>query len=136
WLISKYGVKNPWQLIPSINLIGVAAALLLVMTVGVFSNWEVMTKKPLGILREERSPPNMSGAPRCGVERKARRYRTAPSRSWCSGYIDRFAIACTADQSKSHNRQLTTRYYPLLARRRAIFSLWLSYLFFKDHKSR
>jgi len=53
WLISKYGVKNPWQLIPSINLIGVAAALLLVMTVGVFSNWEVMTKKPLGILREE-----------------------------------------------------------------------------------
>jgi putative ABC transport system permease protein len=53
WLISKYGVKNPWQLIPLINLIGVAAALLLVMTVGVFSNWEVMTKKPLGILREE-----------------------------------------------------------------------------------
>jgi len=53
WLISKYGVKNPWRLIPSINLIGVAAALLLVMTVGVLSNWEVMTKKPLGILREE-----------------------------------------------------------------------------------
>jgi putative ABC transport system permease protein len=53
WLYSKYGVKAPWQLIPSINLIGVAAALLLVMTVGVFSNWEVMTKKPLGILREE-----------------------------------------------------------------------------------
>jgi putative ABC transport system permease protein len=53
WLFSKYGVKAPWQFIPSINLIGVAAALLLVMTVGVFSNWEVMTKKPLGILREE-----------------------------------------------------------------------------------
>jgi putative ABC transport system permease protein len=53
WLYSKYGIKAPWQLIPSINLIGVAAALLLVMTVGVFSNWEVMTKKPLGILREE-----------------------------------------------------------------------------------
>lgn len=53
WLYSKYGVMAPWQLIPSINLIGVAAALLLVMTVGVFSNWEVMTKKPLGILREE-----------------------------------------------------------------------------------
>jgi putative ABC transport system permease protein len=53
WLYSKYGVKAPWQLIPSINLIAVAAALLLVMTVGVFSNWEVMTKKPLGILREE-----------------------------------------------------------------------------------
>jgi putative ABC transport system permease protein len=53
WLYSKYGIKAPWQLIPSINLIGVAAALMLVLTVGVFSNWEVMTKKPLGILREE-----------------------------------------------------------------------------------
>ncbi len=53
WLISKYGIKNPWQLIPSINLIGVAAALLLVMTVGVLSSWDVMTKKPLGILRAE-----------------------------------------------------------------------------------
>jgi hypothetical protein len=52
-LFSKYGIKAPWQIIPSINLIGMAAALLLVMTVGVFSNWEVMTKKPLGILREE-----------------------------------------------------------------------------------
>jgi putative ABC transport system permease protein len=53
WLISKYGIKNPWQLIPSINFIGVAAALLLVMAVGVLSSWDVMTKKPLGILRAE-----------------------------------------------------------------------------------
>jgi putative ABC transport system permease protein len=53
WLISKYGIKNPWQLIPSINLIGVAAALLLVMAVGVLSSWDVMAKKPLGILRAE-----------------------------------------------------------------------------------
>lgn len=53
WMISKYGMRIPWQLIPSINLIGVAAALLLVMTVGVLSSWDVMTKKPLGILRAE-----------------------------------------------------------------------------------
>jgi putative ABC transport system permease protein len=53
WLFSKYSIKAPWQLIPSINLIGVAAALLLVMTVGVLSSWDVMTKKPLGILRAE-----------------------------------------------------------------------------------
>jgi putative ABC transport system permease protein len=53
WLYSKYGVKASWQLIPSINLIGVAAALLLVMAVGALSSWDVMTKKPLGILRAE-----------------------------------------------------------------------------------
>jgi putative ABC transport system permease protein len=53
WLFSKYGVKAPWQLIPSINLIGVAAALLLVMAVGALSSWDVMTKKPFGILRAE-----------------------------------------------------------------------------------
>ncbi len=53
WLFSKYSIKAPWQFIPSINLIGVAVALLLVMTVGVLSSWDVMTKKPLGILRAE-----------------------------------------------------------------------------------
>ncbi len=53
WLISRYGIKNPWQLIPSINLIGVVVALLLVMAVGVLSSWDVMVKKPLGILRAE-----------------------------------------------------------------------------------
>ncbi len=53
WAISKYGMKIPWQLAPSVNLIGVAVTLLLVMTVGVLSSWDVMTKKPLGILRAE-----------------------------------------------------------------------------------
>jgi hypothetical protein len=40
------------------------------------------------------------------------------------------------DQSKSHNHPLTIRHCPLLVRRIAIFSLWLSYFFFKDNKSR
>jgi len=53
WAISKYGVKIPWQLAPSVNLIGVVVTLLLVMTVGALSSWDVMTKKPLGILRAE-----------------------------------------------------------------------------------
>ena len=53
WMISKYGVKNPWQFIPSINFFGIAVALLLVMAVGALSSWDVMTKKPLGILRAE-----------------------------------------------------------------------------------
>jgi hypothetical protein len=39
------------------------------------------------------------------------------------------------DQSKSHDRPLTIRHCPLLVRRRAIFSLWPSYFFFKDNKS-
>jgi putative ABC transport system permease protein len=53
WAISKYGMKIPWQLAPSVNLIGVAVTLLLVMTVGALSSWDVMMKKPLGILRAE-----------------------------------------------------------------------------------
>jgi len=53
WLFSKYSIKAPWQLIPSINLIGVAATLLLVMAVGLLSSWDVMAKKPLSILRAE-----------------------------------------------------------------------------------
>jgi predicted lysophospholipase L1 biosynthesis ABC-type transport system permease subunit len=53
WAISKYGMRIPWQLAPSVNLIGVAVTLLLVMTVGVLSSWDVMMKKPLGILRAE-----------------------------------------------------------------------------------
>jgi len=53
WAISKYGMKIPWQLAPSVNLIGVAVTLLLVMAVGVLSSWDVMTKKPLSILRAE-----------------------------------------------------------------------------------
>jgi len=46
-------MKIPWQLAPSVNLIGVAVTLLLVMAVGVLSSWDVMTKKPLSILRAE-----------------------------------------------------------------------------------
>ncbi|HEV2667337.1 MAG TPA: FtsX-like permease family protein [Blastocatellia bacterium] len=53
WAVSKYGMKIPWQLAPSVNLIGVAVTSLLVMAVGVLSSWDVMTKKPLGILRAE-----------------------------------------------------------------------------------
>jgi putative ABC transport system permease protein len=53
WAISKYGMKIPWQLAPSVNLIGVAVTMLLVMAVGALSSWDVMTKKPLGILRAE-----------------------------------------------------------------------------------
>jgi putative ABC transport system permease protein len=53
WAISKYGLEITWQFVPSINFIGVAVTLLLVTAVGVLSSWDVMIKKPLGILRAE-----------------------------------------------------------------------------------
>jgi putative ABC transport system permease protein len=53
WAISEYALKITWQMIPSVNLIGVAGSLILVMLIGVLSSWDVMIKKPLGILRSE-----------------------------------------------------------------------------------
>ncbi len=53
WAISEHALKITWRLMPSVNLIAVAAALVLVMLVGVVSSWDVMVKKPLGILRSE-----------------------------------------------------------------------------------
>jgi putative ABC transport system permease protein len=53
WAISEYALKITWRFAPSVNLSGVAAALILVMVVGVLSSWDVMIKKPLGILRAE-----------------------------------------------------------------------------------
>jgi putative ABC transport system permease protein len=53
WAISRYVLKITWRFIPSVNLEGVVAALILVTAVGVFSSWDVMVKKPLGTLRAE-----------------------------------------------------------------------------------
>ncbi len=53
WAISEHALKITWHLIPSVNLLGVAVAAILVMVVGVLSSWDVMIKKPLGILRAE-----------------------------------------------------------------------------------
>jgi putative ABC transport system permease protein len=53
WAISQHGLEIPWSFMPSINLAGVAATLLLVLLVGVLSSWDVMVKKPMGILRAE-----------------------------------------------------------------------------------
>jgi len=53
WAICKYDMKIDWQLEPAVNLTGVALTLLLVAAVGVLSSWDVMVKKPLGILRAE-----------------------------------------------------------------------------------
>lgn len=53
WAVSKHGLRINWHWTPSVNLLGVAVAAVLVMLVGVLSSWDVMVKKPLGILRSE-----------------------------------------------------------------------------------
>ncbi len=53
WAISEQALKINWRFIPSVNLLGVAVTLILVVLVGVLSSWDVMVKKPLGILRNE-----------------------------------------------------------------------------------
>jgi putative ABC transport system permease protein len=53
WSVSKYALEIGWSFVPSINAIGVALTLLLVTVIGVLSSWDVMIKKPLGILRAE-----------------------------------------------------------------------------------
>jgi putative ABC transport system permease protein len=53
WAISKYGLEITWHFVPSVNFIGVVVTLMLVTVIGVASSWDVMIKKPLGILRSE-----------------------------------------------------------------------------------
>jgi len=53
WAVSAHALKINWHFIPSVNLLGVAVATALVMAVGSLSSWDVMIKKPLGILRAE-----------------------------------------------------------------------------------
>ncbi len=53
WAVSEYGLRISWQIWPSINLTGVVATLVVVISVGVLSSWDVMLRKPLGILRTE-----------------------------------------------------------------------------------
>ncbi len=53
WAVSEHALKLNWHFIPSVNLLGVAVATALVMAVGALSSWDVMVKKPLGILRAE-----------------------------------------------------------------------------------
>jgi putative ABC transport system permease protein len=53
WAISEYGLKIVWHFNPAINLMGIVLTILVVVAVGVLSSWDVMLKKPLGILRTE-----------------------------------------------------------------------------------
>jgi putative ABC transport system permease protein len=53
WAISKYVFEIGWRILPAYNLLAVALTILVVVSVGILSSWDVMTKKPLGILRSE-----------------------------------------------------------------------------------
>ena len=53
WSVSKYALEISWSFAPLINLFGVILTLVLVALIGVISSWDVMIKKPLGILRAE-----------------------------------------------------------------------------------
>lgn len=53
WAISEKALSITWHFNPSVNLWGIGVALILVTAVGVLSSWDVMIKKPLGILRNE-----------------------------------------------------------------------------------
>jgi putative ABC transport system permease protein len=54
WTMSHYGNRPlPWHFQPGINLTGAIATAVLVVIVGVLATWDVLLKKPLGILREQ-----------------------------------------------------------------------------------
>lgn len=53
WAISEKALRITWHFNPLVNLLGIGVALVLVMTVGVVSSWDVLIRKPLGILRNE-----------------------------------------------------------------------------------
>ena len=53
WAISEKALRITWHFSPAVNLIGVGVALGLVTVVGVLSSWDVLIRKPLGILRNE-----------------------------------------------------------------------------------
>ncbi len=53
WAISEKALRIAWHFSPGVNLLGIAIPLLLVTIVGVISSWDVIVRKPLGILRNE-----------------------------------------------------------------------------------
>ena len=43
----------PWHFHPWINLIGATATAVVVVIVGVLATWDVVARKPIGVLREQ-----------------------------------------------------------------------------------
>jgi putative ABC transport system permease protein len=53
YAVSRYVFEIDWTFAPALNALGVAATVLLVSTVGALSSLDVLTKKPLSILRAQ-----------------------------------------------------------------------------------
>ena len=53
WAISRYALDIPFRPLISLSVAGVVITALVVATVGVFSSWEVLQRKPLATLRAE-----------------------------------------------------------------------------------
>ncbi|MGB7922156.1 MAG: FtsX-like permease family protein [Pyrinomonadaceae bacterium] len=51
--IARFVFEIPWDFTPAVNLAGIAITCLLVMAVGVASSFNVLTRKPLAILRAQ-----------------------------------------------------------------------------------
>lgn len=51
YAVARYVFEIPWQFTPAISLTGVAATVVVVCVVGALSSLDVLTQKPLGILR-------------------------------------------------------------------------------------
>jgi putative ABC transport system permease protein len=51
--IARFVFEIPWDFTPAVNLAGIAVTALLVMVVGVASSFNVLTRKPLAILRAQ-----------------------------------------------------------------------------------
>ncbi|HVF54529.1 MAG TPA: FtsX-like permease family protein [Pyrinomonadaceae bacterium] len=51
YAVARYVLEIPWTYTPGVNLVGIAATALLVAVVGALSSFDVLTRKPLAILR-------------------------------------------------------------------------------------
>ena len=53
YAVARFVFEIPWKFTPSVNFLGVASTILLVGAVGVLSSFDVLTRKPLSILRAQ-----------------------------------------------------------------------------------
>ena len=53
YAVARYVFEIDWSFDPALGLSGVAATVLLVAAVGALSSFDVLTKKPLAILRSQ-----------------------------------------------------------------------------------
>jgi predicted lysophospholipase L1 biosynthesis ABC-type transport system permease subunit len=51
--VTRFVFEIPWEFTPAVILFGIAATVALVTLVGVSSSFNVLTRKPLAILRAE-----------------------------------------------------------------------------------